>query len=135
MFITNKRSGYNRNGEQFASGKFLILMQETPGNGPGEIQRVCKAPIRCLVRPTHFTSLGNFCMGFAMIHGRRLTLSGAYGGDGLPVSVDAETYARGLELPDELRGLWSNGKGWNGAGNEMDEMKKWALANLPKLSK
>jgi hypothetical protein len=72
-------------------------------------------------------------MGNARVHGHRLTLSGSYGSDGLPDTVPAEVYARGVELPDELYNAWNNGGGWNGAGSEAPAMREWALEHLAEL--
>jgi hypothetical protein len=75
-------------------------------------------------------------MGIARIYGQSVTVSGSYGGDGLPCRVSQEIYDRArVELPDRLYKLWANGGGWNSAGSEAEEMRKWALENLPALRK
>jgi hypothetical protein len=75
-------------------------------------------------------------MGYARVHGERITLSGSYGGDGLPTSVPDAIYgAHGIVLPAELVAEWNHGGGWNGAGSEAASMRKWALQNLAELRK
>jgi len=92
-------------------------------------------PIRAIVRHTSLSQLGQFMMGFARVHGERITLSGSYGSDGLPSNVSDAVYERGLELPQELREAWNNGGGWNSAGSEASAMRTWALKNLAELRK
>lgn len=89
-------------------------------------------PMRAIVRYTRMRQFGQFMMGFARIHGHRLTLSGSYGSDGLPCSVPDEIYAQGIEVPRELVDAWNHGGGWNGAGSEADAMRKWAKITFPR---
>jgi hypothetical protein len=210
MFITSKKHRYTRDGQQFASGLFLILVQPKisdkypfwEGNEcidcgrtreeheasaaihilqcakhgimarlkqraankiePSDADFIeapnmdcpdCKAhtngitlagctnfrlrmatyPIRALVRHVSMSQCGHFMMGNARVHGERLTLSGSYGGDGLPDSVSANVYDVAVPLPEELYVAWKNGGGWNGAGSEAKAMREWALANLALL--
>jgi hypothetical protein len=90
-------------------------------------------PIRALVRYSALRQLGHFMMGFIRVGKHRLTVSGSYGADGLAMDVDADVYARGLVLPDELRRAWNEGGGWNGAGGEAAAMRRWAEGNLKAL--
>jgi len=76
---------------------------------------------------------GQFMMGFARVHGHRITLSGSYGSDGLTCNVLDAVYNAGVELPAELRDAWNSGGGWNSAGSEAPKMRQWALANLAAL--
>jgi hypothetical protein len=55
-----------------------------------------------------------------------VSLSGAYGGDGLTRSVPRPVYEIGTDLPDELRKAWNEGGGHNSAGNEAPLMDAWA---------
>lgn len=67
MFIDGY-GGYNRYGEQFASGRFLILMQpEAPAElSPAErVRYTTDAPMRAIVRKVRLTQLGHFMMGRA----------------------------------------------------------------------
>ncbi len=87
-------------------------------------------PLRAIVRYVRMRQLGHFMMGSARIGSQRITLSGSYGSDGLPVSVPDEVYQMGAELPGELYNAWNNGGGWNGAGSEAPAMRQWALATF-----
>lgn len=118
MFITLRNSGYDRHG-QFASGRFLILMQPDVDGGH-------KAPIHAAVRFTSLRQLGPFMMGHARVKGHTLSLSGAYGNDGLPCTVSQEIYAQGAPLPPELFHAWKTGDGWNGPGTEGPALRAWA---------
>lgn len=165
MFITSKRAGYDRHGEQVASGLFLMLVQPKnfydltcndcahqfthiaitycPKCGSSHLnvgrflsfQDANNAPIRAIVRRVSLRQLGHFMMGFARVGKHRLTVSGAYGADGLVMSVPSDVYERGVELPKTLKDAWSNGGGWNSAGSEADAMREWALENLAELRK
>jgi hypothetical protein len=120
MFITVKRAGYDRDGQQVSSGRFLALMQPDTPDGLGQ-------PLRGIVRFAALTQLGHFMMGRIRVKGHSLTVSGAYGSDGLPMTVPPEVYDAGVELPAELYDLWAKGGGWNSAGSEGPALRKWAL--------
>lgn len=133
MYITSKYSGYNRHGEQTAAGKFLILMQPKAPEGMRAADAVhyeTSAPIRAIVRYVRMRQFGNFMMGTARIGKHRVTLSGSYGSDGLPCTVPQEAYEMGVEVPAHLIEMWNKGGGWNSAGNEATEMRKWALESF-----
>lgn len=89
-------------------------------------------PMRAIVRYARLHQFGHWMMGFARVKGHRLTLSGSYGSDGLPMSVADEIYNLGTELPRELYEAWNTGGGWNGSGSERDAMHKWALQTFPR---
>lgn len=125
MFI-NCKSGYDRSGNAWSRGKFLIMA--TPENG-------AMKPIRCFVRYVSMKQWGHWMMGSARIHNNTITLSGSYGSDGLPCTFKNELYEKGLELPEELYNLWKNGGGWNGAGSEASAIRDWAIANIKRLEK
>jgi len=165
MFITTKRAGYDRSGQQVASGLFLMLMQPKNfyeltcndcahqfthiavtycpkcGSSHLNVGRFLSfadanaAPFRAIVRQVSMRQLGHFMMGFARVSKHRLTVSGAYGADGLVMSVPSEVYERGVELPQQLRDAWSKGGGWNSAGSEAPLMRQWALDHLKELRK
>lgn len=136
MFITNK---LRYSGQQVFSGKFLILFCN-------ESQE-----LRALVRFVSMSQLGHFMMGRATIGKFRITVSGSYGNDGLPRSVYMPTdkhadiwkdkheesiyiWSRAVKVPDELAKEYWKGGGHNSSGSEADNMRKWALANLEKLT-
>ncbi len=124
MFITIRRSGYDRAGQQVASGRFLLLVQPKGSDNRDK-------PIRALVRFTSLRQLGHFMMGECRAFGHRLTLSGSYGGDGLPCDVPDDVYEKAVEVPAELVAAWNTGGGWNGAGTEAPAMREWALKTFP----
>lgn len=119
MFLTVTRSGYTTDGEQFTSGKFLLLLQP-PGLAGG------KQPIRALVRHCSLHQFGHFMMGRVRIKNQTIIVSGSYGQDGLPKSVPDEIYKLGTLVPEELVEAWNKGGGWNGAGSEAPAMREWA---------
>jgi hypothetical protein len=69
-------------------------------------------------------------MGSVRIKGKSLTVSGAYGSDGLPKSVPREIWELGVELPQDLYDKWNTGGGWNSAGSEAQAVRDWALATF-----
>ena len=70
---------------------------------------------------------GHFMMGSARAFGHKITLSGSYGGDGLPVSVPQAVYDKAVLVPQELIDAWNKGGGWNSAGSEAPAMAEWAV--------
>jgi hypothetical protein len=86
------------------------------------------SPIKALVRKVALHQCGHWMMGTARIHGRSITVSGSYGGDGLPLTVPWHLYERfGVKVPDELVEAWDKGGGWNSCGTEAPLMRDWAL--------
>ncbi len=129
MFIERGKSGYNRDGEQYAQGRFLVLM--TTDSEP-------LSKVKAIVRHVHMGQCGNFMMGRINIKAggvvHKLVLSGSYGGDGLTKSVPKEVYDLGVDLPAELYEAWSKGEGWNSAGKEAPQMREWAKVTFaPKV--
>ena len=120
MFLKSRRS-HDRHGQQRASGRFLILVQP---KGDASV------PPRALVRHTALSQCGHFMMGVARVYGQSLTLSGAYGGDGLPVDVSRAVYDKATPLPESLYEAWKLGGGWNDAGTEAPAMRDWAIATF-----
>lgn len=129
MFVKTKYSGYRNDGSQSAGGLFLILMQKESDG----IRRLKHGDLRAVVRHVRMTQFGHFMMGTVQVGPKRLTLSGSYGSDGLPITVSDEVWERGIPLPDELYDAWSTGGGWNSAGSEAQAMRQWALENLKEL--
>jgi len=91
---------------------------------------VIQYPLRGIVRYVRMKQLGHFMMGTARVGKTRLSLSGSYGSDGLPLSVPDEVYELGAPLPENLYQAWKHGGGWNSAGSEAGAMRAWALQNL-----
>ena len=130
MYTENGNGYYGSGGQQCVRrGDFILLIQP-------ERDRFCEEPIKVLVRKVAMKQLGHWMMGSARIYGETVTVSGSYGSDGLPKTVPDHIYDRAvLQLPDELKELWNKGGGWNGAGSEAEEIKKWVRKNLPALKK
>ena len=124
MFITARRRGYDRNGQQVASGRFLLLVKPKGWENRDK-------PMRALVRFTSMQQLGHFMMGECRAFGHKITVSGSYGGDGLPCDVPDAVYDKAVEVPAELVAAWNTGGGWNGAGSEAQAMRDWALKTFP----
>lgn len=93
-------------------------------------------PVKAVVRKVVLRQCGHFMMGTARVYGYSLTLSGAYGADGLIKVVPRAVYDRlPVTLPDELYQAWATGGGWNSAGSEAPAMREWALKNLDTLTR
>lgn len=92
-------------------------------------------PFRALVRYTRLVQFGHFMMGTVRVGNHKLTLSGSYGSDGLPMSVSDEVYEAGVELPADLRKQWSEGGGWNSCGSEAPALRAWAIKTFARSKK
>jgi len=130
MFIKLVKTYYSKeDGEQrTGKGLFLILIQNKHlPTGRGNT--------RAIVRKVALRQLGHFMMGSTIIKGHTISLSGAYGNNGLVVDVPTEVYEMGVEIPDELYERWNNGGGGNSCGSEAPYFKTWALENIKQLTK
>ena len=130
MFIKNFRSWMSPDGTQHAQGLFLLFMHPDLDGMEG-----LKQPMKALVRHTRMYQCGHFMMGSVRVGGQTLVVSGSYGSDGLPKDVPQGVYDLGLEVPGELVESWNKGGGWNGAGNEANLVRAWAVENLDRLRK
>jgi len=120
MYIDQSGHRYYRGTEQHCSrAPFLILVQ------PDDYEKR-NEPIRALVRKVAMHQCGHWMMGSARAFGHKISLSGSYGGDGLPTSVPQEVYDRATPVPQELIDAWNKGEGWNSAGREAPAMAEWA---------
>lgn len=151
MFLTSKRR-YTASGEQRAAGRFLMVFSRTKERG-----------LRVLVRRAEMHQAGHWMMGTIIVNSDaakaendtvskfdkeahphfyrvgdghfRISLSGTYGCDGLPITAE---YYPGLwellhVLPEEL-----SEKGWGGhneAGPEALSVHEWATARVTGLMK
>ena len=125
MFLRTTRSGYDASGQQTASGWFMVLMQRE-GTDFADWKRT-SADVRVICRYVRLEQCGHWMMGRCKVKGHRFTLSGTYGGDGMPRDVPEEVWKTGVPLPPELYEAWAQGNGWNGAGSEGPAMHKWGL--------
>ena len=130
MFIKLVKTYYSKeDGEQrTGKGLFLILMRDK--NLP-----IWHTNARAIVRKVALKQLGHWMMGTVTIKGHTISLSGAYGADGLMIEVPKEVYDVGIDIPKELYEKWGQGGGWNTCGNEAESLRKWALENIKQLTK
>jgi hypothetical protein len=92
--------------------------------------------LRGAVVKVTLTQVGHFMMGgvrSGVLGGTHL--SGTYGGDGLPKTLDRQAWAQMLPLPVDLCDTIAKGDGHNSAGSEAPSVQKWARDNLPGLRK
>ena len=116
MYIEPTGARYDRGGQQVVRrARFLILMQ-THGEGG----------LRGIIRRVALRQLGHWMTGRARIGAKWYSISGAYGHDGLPLTVARDAWERGAPLPSELYDAWNHGGGHNSAGNEAGAMREWA---------
>jgi len=127
MFLNAKRAGLNRNEEQVCHGDFLVIFNQESG---GEL--------RAIVRHARMRQCGHWMMAGVKVGDQQITLSGEYGGDGLPVANQEKTTAlwnRLHVLPVELAEAFWNGGGHNSSGKEGPAIRAWAQKNLLALKK
>jgi hypothetical protein len=140
MFIKRSQSGYNQNGEQFARGSFLLLFSHNPymweeqnkRSMPKDLERKLYA----CVRHVSLRQFGNFMMGTVRIAGQSVTVSGCYGGNGLPKDYEKLTpvgRTKLVEVPAELAEIfWRSDDRHNSAGSEGPLMRDWARNTFSK---
>lgn len=137
MFIKSSRSGYNRHGEQFARGSFLLVFShnkfkwaEETGQHWNDFPKDLERKLYACVRHVSLNQCGHWMIGTARIAGQSITVSGSYGGDGLPKDYEKLTPAarqKLTEVPADLAEQFWNGGGHNTAGAEAPAMRQWAL--------
>lgn len=139
MFLTNAYSGYNRSGEQSAAGLFLILFSSADVYIPPtpEDERRNLPVVKACVRHARMTQLGHFMMATVRVGPHRVTLSGAYGADGLTLGESdyPGIWLKLVELPVDLTRKFWNGGGHNSSGSEAKDMRAWAMTNMAALRK
>lgn len=122
MYLKNDGfSGYDRAGQQVRHrGAFLLLLQKRDAAiGPENTFAI--------VRKVALRQFGHFMMGRVNIGGAWHSVSGAYGSDGLPMTVDSLP-SDAVPLPRDLYEAWNKGGGWNGAGAEGEAMRAFGLS-------
>lgn len=120
------RGWYGRDGTQHGEGYFLALWSDKDDR------------LFAAVRKARLSSCGPWLMGSLRLAGAAVTLSGSYGGDGLPMDYERLTEAQRALLtpvPDDLAKVYWAGGGWNSAGKEAPAMCKWAVENLKVLTR
>jgi len=117
MFLTSQR-GCSRDEEQSARGKFLALFGSS------------KEGLWGVVRSCSMHQSGHFMMGSVTLGDQTITVSGTYGGDGLPRDLsEVQPWNRGLliRMPPELEVAFWAGGGHNSAGSEGPAVHAWGL--------
>ena len=142
MYIKPTRTYYKGTSQCSARQWFLILV--TPGRKVKSVTsdyeyyladyEGMRVPMRAIVRKVALEQCGHWMMGFAHAFGHRITLSGAYGADGLSKNVDRAVWDKAVEVPEWLYEKWAKGEGWNSAGEEGPDMRQWALDNFKELA-
>lgn len=117
MYLERVASYYKGSDQCVSRGRFLLLIQPQGKSGADNTYAI--------VRKVALRQLGHFMMGRAKIGKAWVTVSGAYGNDGLPMDVETLP-ADAKRLPPELYDAWNNGGGWNSAGSEATAMRAWA---------
>jgi hypothetical protein len=125
---------YSDDGTFHIRGPVLVLF------GPNPFGKKDPLPLYARgFRLVYYTQLGHYLMGRARFGGGPyLTLSGSYGGDGLPLPLeDLTDRQRSLltPVPTDLTALYWQGGGWNSAGKEAPEMERWAMENWATLTR
>jgi hypothetical protein len=95
-------------------------------------------PLFAAVRRATLRPWGHFMVGDVRLANRKVTVWGAYGDTGLPLPLEDLTEAQRALLtpvPPDLTATYWRGEGWNGPGKEAPEMRAWATANLPALTR
>ena len=127
---------YDNSGQHRSRGAFLLLLDRDNAD-----------ELRAIVRKVALSQCGHFMMGTARVFGQSIPVSGAYGSDGLPRTIDRMDYhlddnykvivdnpqwvdrvwQSAVPLPDHLYAQWANGGGWNSAGREAPAIRQWAI--------
>jgi len=126
MFFRDAGGGY-RGTEQTAWGWFLILFQ------PPDPLTVQTSELRAAVRYVYLHQFGHFMMGSAQVGGHRISLSGSYGGDGLPREAPSSLWPLLYPVPLPLQKAFWTGGGHNSAGAEAPAFRTWALDHFESL--
>jgi len=116
MFVSKGRGGYTRDGEQYCIGRFLVLFGSSKEGLWGVVRR-------CSLR-----QCGHFMMGHVKLGDQTITVSGTYGGDGLPMDLDSvhEWNRPALtRMPPDIEEQFWKGGGWNDAGSEGPAVRLW----------
>jgi hypothetical protein len=122
MYLRGAHRYYKGGDQCVGRAPFLLLLQLRDGPCDASNTYAC-------VRQVALQQLGHFMMGRVNLCGKWHTVSGTYGSDGLPMSVD-KIPADAKPLPRELYDAWNKGGGWNSAGSEAPLMRDWALTEL-----
>lgn len=127
MYLKSPLTYYVGTELRTARAPFLLLLQVEKAI----ISETCRRDnFYAVVRKVALRQCGHFMMGKVNLSGKWETVSGAYGNDGLPVTVK-KLPKDAKPVPDWLYDAWNNGGGHNGAGSEADAMRRWAKMEFP----
>ena len=125
MFINQPRTWYSKDGDLLScTALYLVLFSDADNN------------ISAAVRQATLKPFGPWMAGQVRLAGAPVTVSGAYGGDGLPrdlLTLSEAQRALLTPIPPDLAITFWQGGGWNSAGREAPAMREWALANIEQL--
>jgi hypothetical protein len=136
VFVKLKRHGYCRSGQQVASGQFLCVFNHIELYK--EQSKEDRDKLYACVRFCSMRQCGQWMMGFVRIGSQKLTVSGTYGSDGLPMELGKvlpENRKYLVEVPKELQDKFWAGGGWNSAGSEGPDMYEFGKTLLTKGKK
>lgn len=126
MYIGKTYEYYDSDGQQHVrKADFLILYGDT------------YADVRACIRRVALSQFGHWMTGRANVYGQWVSLSGAYGHDGLICNTDKlpeGAFDSLVRLPSDLsEKMGKDNTGWNSAGVSGHNVRQWALANLDAL--
>lgn len=105
-------------------GPFLILAQQAD-------KPIGADNLYAIIRKVALSQLGHWMMGHANIGGKYHSISGAYGNDGLPMTLP-NIPRDAIKVPLALYNQLANGKGWNGPSEEGDAFREFGhILSLP----
>ncbi len=122
MYLRGSHRYYIGSEQHVTRAPFLLLLQLRDGPCSPENTFAC-------VRKVALRQLGHWMMGRTRIGAKWYSVSGSYGSDGLPMTVDALP-KDAKPLPRELYDAWNKGGGWNSCGSEASAMRDWAIVNF-----
>ncbi len=135
MFIDKVRGWCTATGIQHARGIFLVLVQLRSDSDYKDV--------RAFARAVHLEQMSHWMMGSIKVYDAdnkeyELTLSGAFGSDGLLFDLDDNEqkalFDCCVKVPKELVDIWREDTGHNGIDLKTAEaFAKWANENLVAL--
>ena len=125
MFINQPRTRYSKGGDLLScTALYLLLLSDADNN------------LFAAVRKATLKPFGPWMAGHIVLAGAPVTVSGAFGGEGLPrdlLTLSEAQRALLTPIPPDLAETFWQGGGWNSAGREASSMREWALAKVPAM--